>query len=182
MLLRTELAVAEPILAVPGPPNQVRQFARLDVRGKLPARLSCYPLPCASHCRTTRTPTTTQSPSPLSPPLRAPQGAAAAVGVGLATASRPASRRGYVTMETTGDGIEASLVALAVRDVRLLGGRTGSGKTEVLQALAQLEGGAAIDLEGLANHRGSAFGGIGLGPQPTQLAFEEGLLAVRQTV
>ena len=85
-------------------------------------------------------------------------------------------------MATTGDGIEASLVALAVRDVRLLGGRTGSGKTEVLQALAQLEGGAAIDLEGLANHRGSAFGGIGLGPQPTQLAFEEGLLAVRQTV
>ena len=57
----------------------------------------------------------------------------------------------------------------------VVGGRTGSGKTEVLRALALLDGGAVIDLEGLANHRGSAFGGLGLGPQPSQIEFEHSL-------
>ncbi|QDG53599.1 tRNA 2-selenouridine(34) synthase MnmH [Persicimonas caeni] len=41
----------------------------------------------------------------------------------------------------------------------VLGGLTGSGKTEVLHELAAL-GEQIIDLEGLANHRGSSFGGI----------------------
>ncbi len=41
----------------------------------------------------------------------------------------------------------------------VLGGLTGSGKTEVLDELVEL-GEQVIDLEGLANHRGSAFGGI----------------------
>jgi tRNA 2-selenouridine synthase len=52
-----------------------------------------------------------------------------------------------------------------------LQGLTGVGKTEVLKELAA-SGANVIDLEGLANHRGSAFGGIGLGKQPTQKNFE----------
>ena len=51
----------------------------------------------------------------------------------------------------------------------VLGGRTGSGKTELLNAFT-----AAIDLERLANHRGSAFGAA-FSPQPTPIAFENGL-------
>lgn len=51
----------------------------------------------------------------------------------------------------------------------LLSGFTGAGKTVVIQALAN-----TIDLEGLANHRGSAFGNY-LDPQPTQVDFENAL-------
>ncbi|TXD39782.1 tRNA 2-selenouridine(34) synthase MnmH [Lujinxingia vulgaris] len=53
----------------------------------------------------------------------------------------------------------------------VLGGRTGVGKTEILWALRDL-GEEVVDLEGLANHRGSAFGGLLLGEQPTQEHFE----------
>jgi tRNA 2-selenouridine synthase len=53
----------------------------------------------------------------------------------------------------------------------VLGGRTGSGKTELLQKLPN-----AIDLEGLARHRGSAFGAWE-DPQPTPVTFDN-LLAV----
>ena len=42
----------------------------------------------------------------------------------------------------------------------VIGGMTGSGKTEVLEAIASL-GKQVIDLEGLAGHKGSAFGNIG---------------------
>ena len=56
----------------------------------------------------------------------------------------------------------------------ILGGLTGSGKTAVLQAL-QKAGEQIIDLESLANHRGSSFGGIGLSDQPTQEQFENEL-------
>lgn len=55
-----------------------------------------------------------------------------------------------------------------------VGGRTGSGKTEVLHALRDL-GEQVIDLEGLANHRGSAFGALGLPDQPSQQTFENEL-------
>ena len=55
--------------------------------------------------------------------------------------------------------------------VRLLGGRTGAGKTELLKALAA-KGVAVVDLEGLAHHRGSSFGGLGLPPQPSSEQFE----------
>lgn len=55
--------------------------------------------------------------------------------------------------------------------VVLLGGRTGCGKTDVLLALQQL-GGAIVDLEGLAHHRGSSFGNLGLPPQPSSEHFE----------
>ncbi|MEB3302546.1 MAG: tRNA 2-selenouridine(34) synthase MnmH [Cyanobacteriota bacterium] len=55
--------------------------------------------------------------------------------------------------------------------LRLLGGRTGAGKTELLAALAG-KGVAVVDLEGLAHHRGSSFGGLGLPPQPSSEQFE----------
>ncbi len=53
----------------------------------------------------------------------------------------------------------------------VLGGPTGSGKTEILKLLAKA-GEQVIDLEGLANHKGSAFGGIGQPPQPSSEQFE----------
>lgn len=56
----------------------------------------------------------------------------------------------------------------------ILGGLTGSGKTRWLQDLAS-RGEAVVDLERLANHRGSVFGGIGLGMQPTNEQFENDL-------
>jgi tRNA 2-selenouridine synthase len=64
----------------------------------------------------------------------------------------------------------------AARPARLLiiGGPTGAGKTEVLHALRQL-GEQVIDLEGLAHHKGSAFGALGEAPQPTVEQFENDL-------
>ena len=53
----------------------------------------------------------------------------------------------------------------------VLGGKTGTGKTEILKALAA-EGEQVIDLEGLANHKGSSFGGIGQKKQPSVEQFE----------
>ncbi|HEY6062584.1 MAG TPA: tRNA 2-selenouridine(34) synthase MnmH [Chitinophagaceae bacterium] len=53
----------------------------------------------------------------------------------------------------------------------ILGGYTGSGKTELLKALRQ-KGEKVIDLEGFANHKGSAFGNIGMPNQPSQEMFE----------
>ncbi len=52
----------------------------------------------------------------------------------------------------------------------ILGGKTGSGKTELLEHLAGM-GEQVLDLEGLANHKGSAFGGLGRGGQPTTEHF-----------
>lgn len=50
--------------------------------------------------------------------------------------------------------------------LRVVSGPTGSGKTSFLRTLA--EGGEqVIDLEGLANHKGSSFGGIQQPAQPT---------------
>ncbi|MGE5397921.1 MAG: tRNA 2-selenouridine(34) synthase MnmH [Chitinophagales bacterium] len=59
--------------------------------------------------------------------------------------------------------------------VVVLHGLTGTGKTNILKELNRL-GMPAIDLEGLANHRGSVFGGIGLSDQPRQKQFESILL------
>ncbi len=58
----------------------------------------------------------------------------------------------------------------------IIGGYTGTGKTLVLKELKRV-GNAVIDLEGLANHKGSAFGALGEEPQPSQEMFEN-LLAV----
>jgi tRNA 2-selenouridine synthase len=55
--------------------------------------------------------------------------------------------------------------------LRVVGGYTGSGKTELLQALAAA-GQPVIDLEKIASHKGSAFGSIGLPKQPGQEQFE----------
>lgn len=52
----------------------------------------------------------------------------------------------------------------------LLGGATGSGKTEILKQLKNEI--PLLDLEGLANHKGSAFGGIGQPAQLPQQLFE----------
>jgi tRNA 2-selenouridine synthase len=60
------------------------------------------------------------------------------------------------------------------REVRIVSGLTGSGKTEILKQLAEL-GENTVDLEGLANHKGSAFGQLGEAPQPTQVQFENAL-------
>ena len=57
---------------------------------------------------------------------------------------------------------------------QILGGYTGSGKTEVLKALDK-KGHSVVDLEALAVHKGSAFGNIGMPGQPTQEMFENQL-------
>ncbi len=53
----------------------------------------------------------------------------------------------------------------------VLGGMTGSGKTAILQAL-RLRGEQVLDLEALANHRGSTYGGLGLPAQPSNEHLE----------
>lgn len=74
-------------------------------------------------------------------------------------------------IESTGHG----------RDLRVLAGLTGTGKTHVLHALAA-RGENVIDLEKLAHHKGSAFGDLGEEPQPTQEQFENDLaMALRDT-
>ncbi len=57
---------------------------------------------------------------------------------------------------------------------RILGGYTGSGKTYLLNNL-QKAGETTINLEGLAHHKGSAFGNIGMPVQPSQEQFENKL-------
>ena len=56
----------------------------------------------------------------------------------------------------------------------IVGGYTGSGKTELLKQLYEL-GERIVDLESLAHHKGSAFGNIGMPPQPSQEMFENRL-------
>ena len=56
----------------------------------------------------------------------------------------------------------------------VLSGLTGAGKTEILKLLS-LAGEQIVNLEGLANHRGSSFGAIGLGEQPSTEQFENRL-------
>jgi len=60
--------------------------------------------------------------------------------------------------------------------LKILGGYTGSGKTEVLKELEK-KGKLIIDLENLASHKGSAFGGLGENRQPSHEMFEN-LLAL----
>ncbi len=56
----------------------------------------------------------------------------------------------------------------------ILGGSTGSGKTEILENLLK-KGEQILDLEKIAHHKGSAFGQIGEKPQPTNEQFENEL-------
>ncbi len=71
---------------------------------------------------------------------------------------------GYKAMRTF--LIETIAQAVAECELVVVGGMTGTGKTDVI---AQLD--HAIDLEGRANHRGSAFGKRST-PQPTNIEFE----------
>ncbi len=57
------------------------------------------------------------------------------------------------------------------RRLIILGGKTGTAKTVLLQKLKE-KGEQILDLEGIANHKGSSFGAIGLPPQPTVEQFE----------
>lgn len=58
---------------------------------------------------------------------------------------------------------------IAQSEFRIISGRTGTGKTRVLNRLPN-----PVDLEGLANHRGSSFGRE-VTPQPSQIDFENRL-------
>lgn len=58
--------------------------------------------------------------------------------------------------------------------MRIVGGYTGSGKTDVIKQL-QNTGFQAIDLEGIARHKGSAFGNVEQQVQPTVEQFENNL-------
>ncbi len=62
------------------------------------------------------------------------------------------------------------------QNIVILGGKTGSGKTEILQQLREL-GEQVIDLEGLAHHKGSSYGAIGQLPQPSTEHFENCIYA-----
>ncbi len=59
----------------------------------------------------------------------------------------------------------------------VLGGFTGSGKTDILKAL-QKRGEQFLDIEKTAHHKGSVFGPLGQEPQPTNEQFENNLADV----
>lgn len=60
------------------------------------------------------------------------------------------------------------------RNMIILGGMTGSSKTHILRYVRQT-GRQVLDLEDLANHKGSAFGALGQPPQPTTEQFANNL-------
>ncbi len=62
-------------------------------------------------------------------------------------------------------------------NIIILGGRTGSGKTDYLKSLGG-KNVQIVDLEGLANHKGSAFGHINEKRQPTNEQFENDLFEI----
>jgi tRNA 2-selenouridine synthase len=67
------------------------------------------------------------------------------------------------------------------RKMIVLGGMTGSSKTHILLNLKE-KGCRIIDLEGLANHKGSAFGSLGQPPQPTTEHFANLLYEELKTI
>ena len=68
--------------------------------------------------------------------------------------------------------VMAALEGLPARyDYRVICGSTGAGKSRLLQVL-QAEGAQVLDLEALANHRGSVLGLVPGSPQPTQKQFD----------
>ncbi len=56
-------------------------------------------------------------------------------------------------------------------EIVVIGGKTGTGKTKLLKLLDE-NNYQIIDLEGLACHRGSTFGGLGMREQPSNEQFE----------
>ena len=86
--------------------------------------------------------------------------------VGFRTARLQGGYKGFRTL------VRDELSKLPERfEWRVLAGRTGSGKTRLLHALAA-EGAQVLDLEALARHRGSILGGLPGQPQPTQKRFD----------
>lgn len=79
---------------------------------------------------------------------------------------------GYMTWRRQ---VQTALYGAPTWSVILLDGGTGSGKTALLSRLAQ-RGVQTLDLEGLADHRGSLFGSTGR-RQPSQKLFESRLYA-----
>lgn len=68
--------------------------------------------------------------------------------------------------------VRTELLTLPQRlDFHVLCGRTGSGKTRLLHALADV-GAQTLDLEGLAQHRGSVLGSVPGQAQPSQKRFD----------
>ncbi len=63
------------------------------------------------------------------------------------------------------------------RKILILGGYTGSGKTDILKKL-EGKGEQIVDLEGLAKHKGSVYGGLGQEEQPTNEQFENDIWEV----
>jgi tRNA 2-selenouridine synthase len=79
---------------------------------------------------------------------------------------------GYVAFRRA---VRAQLDSLpAALQLRVLCGRTGTGKSRLLQALREA-GAQVLDLEALACHRGSVLGPLPGRPQPSQKAFETAL-------
>lgn len=79
-----------------------------------------------------------------------------------------------MTFGTTPDTCYCPAVSsspLPVPLVVVLSGPTGSGKTDILHELRRM-GQQFIDLEGLAHHRASTFGAVGMPPQPSNEMFE----------
>lgn len=66
-------------------------------------------------------------------------------------------------------------------DLRIVGGETGSGKTEILHAIGRA-GQQILDLEAIACHRGSSFGALGQPGQPTVEQFENELHRALQSI
>lgn len=60
------------------------------------------------------------------------------------------------------------------KNIIVLGGKTGTGKTIVLHELFK-QNEQIIDLEKIAHHKGSSFGSLGEEPQPSQEQFENEL-------
>lgn len=88
---------------------------------------------------------------------------------------------GYTVYVLTGGykAYRAYVQSVFARPYRLtiISGKTGSGKTAIIHEL-ELHNAQCIDLEGLARHKGSVFGALGEGAQPSQQIFENNLAAI----
>ncbi|MFC2175567.1 tRNA 2-selenouridine(34) synthase MnmH [Bacteroidota bacterium] len=68
-----------------------------------------------------------------------------------------------------------------LKNLVVIDGPTGSGKTDLLHGLKNF-GEQVLDLEGMANHKGSAFGSIGMPEQPTSQQFQNNLFKIIGTL
>jgi tRNA 2-selenouridine synthase len=73
------------------------------------------------------------------------------------------------------------MIGIKKRKLTVLSGKTGTGKTEILEELAKL-GHQVLNLEKCAHHKGSAFGAIGETPQPSNEQFENNLAGIWMTL